>query len=542
MTSKSYKRKLPQQYEGFESVLPKKRANISLLDAPSNIADVAALSAKYKELLDKGAISQETLNGNFPGFTQERYQQILKSAELYYTHQLPSFDETKSIVIELNFPKPWDPSTATLCVDLKFVKSDGVSAMDPKDIPVNWFPFSWFKMIKVMEQNTTTPINNAEDGIREKCLFDIKYNSTKDYQDLIKYDYITSAARTTTGRCSNTVPMTDLENVKVRIGEYGPRLQKIGDAYRMNIDLATVDKFFAIQGVLDPALKFRLEIILETDMNKLFETNRAIANDKKPHDAYNKIVILQKPFVRVSLFGTSTAYETTFNALLASKRKYTLHNFYDQKKIVVDLAENKQNFQFTLPDTGIQFEHLVLQLYDTQSMQHESMYDTHDTNYALIDIQKIEITGIYDNEKIISKTFNLDDKNDQYELYQNYLSFKTGAGLSMTNMYHYKNLQRDGGANSYERGELMDQFNYFMGKHRYGKDIIIDSRPTRGYTEAGNTPMPSIKPTIKITLRNPTKATGQKLYVLCNHAAKYEMLTGESRVNKIVYSPVTYKN
>ena len=67
----------------------------------------------------------------------------------------------------------------------------------------------------------------------------------------------------------------------------------------MEIVLATVDKFFAISRllVLDPSLKFRLEIVLENEVNKLFETNRTIASDKKPRDSYNKITIIQKPFV-----------------------------------------------------------------------------------------------------------------------------------------------------------------------------------------------------------------------------------------------------
>ena len=149
MTTTSYKRKAPQQYEGFKAVQPRKRPNINLLDAPSNISDVAALSTKYNDLLEKGAISQETLTANFPGFTENRYQQILASTELYTTSHLPSYDEQKTIAVELDFPKPWDPSTATLIMDVKFTQTDGITAMDAKDIPVNYLPLSWFKMIKV---------------------------------------------------------------------------------------------------------------------------------------------------------------------------------------------------------------------------------------------------------------------------------------------------------------------------------------------------------------------------------------------------------
>ena len=542
MATSSYKRKKPHQYEGFNAVQPKKRPHINLLDAPSNISDVTALSTKYKDLLDKGAISQETLTANFPGFTENRYQQILKSAELYTTSHLPSYDETKIIAIDLDFPKPWDPSTATLVMDVKFTQADGKTAMDPKDIPVNFLPFSWFKMIKIMVQNTTTPINNAEDGIREKCLFDMKYNTTNDYRDLIKWNYLSASTISTTGRRSNLVALTAAENVVTRVGAYGPRLQNVNEVYRMEIDLATLDKFFAISKLLDPALKFRLEIVLETEMNKLFETNRVIAATAKPHDTYNKIVIVQKPFIRVSLFGTTNDYETTFNTLMASKGSYTLLDFYDQKKIVYDLPVNMKTFQFTLPDTGIQFSHLIFQLFGSQGVQHESMYDTYDTNFALLNIQKLEISGIYDNEKIISKKFNLDDKDDQTEIYQNYLAFRTGGGLSMTNTYHYRKIQRDGSlypANDY--GEMKTQYDYFTGDHRYAKDLIVDIRPTRGYTQANDTPMPNIKPKIKIQLRN-TTTVGQKLYILCNHAASFNLTAGDSRVHQIVYRPITYKN
>ena len=68
-----------------------------------------------------------------------------------------------------------------------------------------------------MVQNTTTPINNAEDGIREKCLFDLKYNTSKDYQDLTMWNNLSAAALTTTGRRSNTtaVANTSTENVNI---------------------------------------------------------------------------------------------------------------------------------------------------------------------------------------------------------------------------------------------------------------------------------------------------------------------------------------
>ena len=88
---------------------------------------------------------------------------------------------------------------------------------------------------------------------------------------------------------------------------------------------------------------------------------------------------------------------------MANKGVYTILDFYDQKKIVYDLQMYLKNFQFTIPDSGIQFSHLIFLLYTNQSIQHESMYDTYDANFALIDIQKLEIDGIYDNEKIIRK-------------------------------------------------------------------------------------------------------------------------------------------
>ena len=170
------------------------------------------------------------------------------------------------------------------------------------------------------------------------------------------------------------------------------------------------------------------------------------------------------------------------------------------------------------------------------------MFDTYDVNLALTNIQKVEVRGIYDNEKIITKKWDLDDKNDQHEIYQNYLAFKTGGGLSLTNTYHYRKMQRDGGINLVESGELMTQHDFFTGDHRYGKDLIMDIRPTHSYTQANDTPTPNIKPKIKIQLRKNTTTEGLKMLVLCNHAASYNLTLNDSRVDQIVYRPIAYKN
>ena len=540
--SSSYKRKAPHQYEGFDNVQPRKRANIGLLDAPSNVSDVAALSTKYNDLLEKGAISQETLIANFPGFVENRYQQIATSIESYESSQLPSFNVQKVIAIDLDFPKPWDPSTATLVIDAQFTQADGKTAMAVGDVPVNYFPFSWFKMIKVMVQNTTTPINNAEDGIREKSLFDLRYNTTKDYKELIRWNYLSSSEKSTSiARRDNKKPLAGAHNLVDRNTVFGASVRDLTDSKRFEIDLAMLDKFFAISKLMDPSLKYRLEIVLENEMNKVFETNQTRADDKEPHKTYNNIIIKNKPFVRVTMLGTTNDYETTFDTLMSGKGVYTLLDFFDQKKAEFDIGPNIVTTEFDIPETGIQFSHLIFQLQPNVSALHSSMYDTYDVNTALVDILKIEVSGIYDNEKLITRKWNFDDKNDQTEIYQNYLAFKTGGGLSLTNTYHYRKMQRDSGKNDGEDGELVSQHDYFTGDHRYGKDIIMDIRPSRGYTQANDPPMPNIRPKIKIQLRkgNPL---GQKLLILCNHPASYNLTTDDSRIRKVVYRPVAYKN
>ena len=303
----SFKRKEPHQYEGFESVQPIKKAKLDLLYAPSDMSDVAALNTKYNDLLDRGAISQETLQANFTGFIENQYQQVLTSAELYYsTNYLVIMSKKLLLFIDLDFPKPWDPSTGTLVLDVQFTKSDGKTAMDAANIPVNYFPFSWFKMVKVMVQNTTTPINNAEDRIREKCLFDLNYNTTKDYKDLNMWNTLSVTAKSTSVACrSNTKTMTDTENLVARTAQYSTAVRDLTSPMRLEIDLATIDKFFAISKLLDPSLKYQLEIVIETEMNRLFEANRQIADDKSPHGTYNMVTIVNKPFVRMSLFGTT---------------------------------------------------------------------------------------------------------------------------------------------------------------------------------------------------------------------------------------------
>ena len=195
---------------------------------------------------------------NFPGFTQNRYQQILTSAETFITTHLPSYDENKTIAIDLDFPKPWNPSTATLVLDVKFTQTDGKTKLIDGDIPVNYLPFSWFKMLKIMVQNTTTPINNSEDGLREKCLFNMMYDTTVDYRELVLADYLAVPTITTTSRRDNKVVYAKQDNVLIRANTYSKRLIKVDDLYRMEIDLATNDKFFCISRLLDASLKFRL--------------------------------------------------------------------------------------------------------------------------------------------------------------------------------------------------------------------------------------------------------------------------------------------
>ena len=214
------------------------------------------------------------------------------------------------------------------------------------------------------------------------------------------------------------------------------------------------------------------------------------------------------------------------STILANKGSGTLVDFMDSERSITDIASVVMQKQITLPQSVQQYSFLEIAIRAVNCDEHTSLYDTYDIDYARTVLRCIRIDRLFVDGAEERLSFDMQDKSDLNALYHNYLSLHRAGSFS------------SGGMSDYHQYDQIDTLTNRLDYQTAttNQKVIIDLRPSRGFTEAPDRPQPNNRPTLDF-LPATTNVRNYRVIMRCVYPASFRQIQTESLVKPIVYYP-----
>ena len=193
---------------------------------------------------------------------------------------------------------------------------------------------------------------------------------------------------------------------------------------------------------------FDVKIIfnLEQKLSRHFESKAKLANptattvaslptgDPDANIYWNSILYMQYELVKLN--GTFDKYITK---ALQSKRvlRTGINPTPYQKPYKVNIGTQSHVIEFK--GLNKQFSFLEISLVYDKSEQHNSIYDSYNTELAATNTASVQLENLNNKYGEINKKYDLTDKHEKYLMYKNFVAWATGQGSSVGPLTQYAN-------------------------------------------------------------------------------------------------------
>ena len=392
-------------------------------------------------------------------------------------------------------------STMEIVLPLKFTKkTDKTSAMDRSMTTVNNFFAHWFKDIEVMrypDDKNILPTNNTL-SIANYSNAELKYLPEKAIKPLEKtllYSNIpvyyvngddrrsiAAATLTSTTNLTGNAKKTAEDNndkatLKAAADRSDPNLTYRVKTFRNTL---AAEKTYRIPllyicelGKVNFSISTdtRINIILERNLNKLFESNKVVAAIPENPDAH--INFFARPYIsyqEISLTQQAGLYQ---NGILRSRtalRQGVVPAPFQQE---FEVAVGTQNFTCLFQGAQRQIDWVEISILYDKSYHHETIYNSHDVELATKLIKNIKFDNASTTYSLTGQIeYNLEKEDDKNTLYKMLAAFECGGYSSATlsqfiNNPIYQDMTREED----------------WSKNTTDNRLVIDLRRSKGYTD-----------------------------------------------------------
>ena len=478
------KRAIGQHYPG-ESLNPLNDvSNVSSVDIYPTLESVNKKVDDLAKLWSQGKMEQSLVR-YIPGLTKPARQGQIARIEDQLIYADQAYTDKKMLQFSLRLPTNayTNFSTMELVLPVYFAKkSNKATAIDATTCTVNNFFTHWIKEIDVTRNNDTykiLPTNNIT-PLYDHAGKILKYMPTAALNTIkasLLYDktkVYTPVADTDRRSITDTdiVKRSDV-NLRKRLTVYTPNFLKTNRYYRIPL------KFFTELGNVNTqqSINVNFEFTLETNIMKLFETNKVEANtdagkakiDDEP-DA--QIYFHARPYITYNVIQLDSNFQQYFDTALKKSSALRQGVFLNPYRQNFEIAKGSQTQIVRFDNMPTQIEWLEISLVPEKSYQHLTMYDSYDFEEAAQRIGNIKLNNVnqvYDS--YTTEKFDLTDEDDKMKIYKNFVAYVTN-GCSTSSLVDYRN-------NDIFK-ELPKYETYFTNTSD-GR-VYIDLRRSRGYT------------------------------------------------------------
>ena len=259
-------------------------------------------------------------------------------------------------------------------------------------------------------------------------------------------------------------------------------------------------------------IDMKIRLTLETDMKKLFESDRNLMGNPKsgktadstnpndyetdatPQIPYVQIVLLKAPMIQYEQLMLDTNFRQYLETILFSAKVLRMGVQTTPYQKTYELQAGSQDFTVDFQGANRQFDWIEISLVYDKSGKHLTAYDSYNAECASKFIKSLEFANISDQHSS-TNTLNFDIGNDlqKHLLWKQYLALCIN-GCSTAPVTNFMN-------NPIAQ-ELKKENEYFSDK--FDKRLYIDLRPSHGHTDELEKPTRNdSKMTITIETKTP---------------------------------------
>ena len=227
-------------------------------------------------------------------------------------------------------------------------------------------------------------------------------------------------------------------------------------------------------GLVNQCFNFNTNYILmlETDMQKLFEANANQANDALHRSVDAETIITSAHYIQYQQFQLDGNFKTYLEEMLQSEHvlRTGIKPTPYQKSYELIVGTQSRVIDFT--GENKQFSFFTILLVDDNSDQHRSIYDSYNVERASKNIKSITLENASNTYSTFNSVkFDTEDSQDQFLLYSQIAAWYC-KGSNITPLPNY--------ANTPVFQELPTQSEYFTTAD---EKIFIDLRREKVYTD-----------------------------------------------------------
>ena len=263
-----------------------------------------------------------------------------------------------------------------------------------------------------------------------------------------------------------TVPNRTDENLTDRITKFQNQLR---NEYVYRISL----KYLCDLGLDNQCYKFNIKYVLtlETDMQRLFETNINQTAGALPRTVDAEIILTSAPYIIHEQFKLDDNFRTYLEGVLLSEHvlRTGIRAAPCQKSFELDAGTKSRVVEFQ--GSNKQFPFLLISLVYDKTDQHKSIYDSYNGKVANTMIKSIQLENTSNTySSFNSVKFDTSDAHNKFLIYSQFVVWYC-KGLSIAPLPNY--------AKNPTFQELLTISQYFTSTD---EKVFIDLRCGKGYT------------------------------------------------------------
>ena len=379
-----------------------------------------------------------------------------------------------------------------LCLPIAFrKKTNKETSIAATMIPVNNFFVHWIKDVTVKrycDDIAVLPINTTLDTYRysESMLKHMPEKALATFQKELLYSQkkviIKGNGNNTLNERRNHIAAAASnsykdDNIDDRIAKFnGNNALSTVKTYRIPlhylVDLGLVN--------LPTAFDTKFIFHLEQKTSKLFESKARLANKANGQpanlpttDPDANIYFNSTPYIQYEIFKLNDTFDAYLRKALQSKRVLRTGIKPSPYQKTYEINVGTQSVVVEFKGVVKQFSFLEISLVYDKSEQHNSVYDSYNTELAATHITSVQLENLNNKYREINKKYDLTEEHDKYLMYRNFVGWATGQGCTVGPLTQY--------ANNEIYKELIKYEKYYS-ETESDERLYVDLRRGRGYS------------------------------------------------------------
>ena len=184
-------------------------------------------------------------------------------------------------------------------------------------------------------------------------------------------------------------------------------------------------------------IDYRIKLFLETDMGKLFESRKPLAENAAIPEPDAQIIFTKAPFVQYEQILLDKNFRQHLETIMVSKKilRMGAQKTPIQKTYEIQKGSDSLNIEFS--GANRQFDWIEISIVPDKSDKHKTIYDSYNTEMAAQLIKSLKLTNFKELYSLTNeKKYDTDNLTRQHLLYKHFLAWScNGSGVAPVSDY-----------------------------------------------------------------------------------------------------------